>query len=149
MSTVTAAAHRTLAIPCDVVYRCIADYRMHHARFLPPAFSGFEVEEGGMGEGTIVRFTVTAGGRSRQYRMRVSEPEPGRVLRETDTGSSLVTTFMMTPDGGAARVHVETTWSGAGGIGGFFEKRFAPGAMRKLYDDMLARLEDYARALAG
>lgn len=149
MSTVTAAASRTVAAPTDVVYRCIADYRAHHPHFLPPAFSGFEVEDGGVGEGTIVRFQVTAGGRTRPYRMQVSEPEPGRVLRETDTTSSLVTTFEVRPSGESSQVHVETTWNGAGGIGGFFEKRFAPGAMRRLYDDMLARLDEYARAQAG
>jgi hypothetical protein len=149
MSTVTAAARRSLAAPPDVVYRCIADYRLHHPRFLPPAFSGFGVEAGGIGEGTIVHFEVTAGGRTRPYRMRVSEPEPGRVLRETDIGSSLVTTFTVTPEGGGSQVRVETTWRGASGIGGFFEKRFAPGAMQKLYDDMLSRLDEHARAHLG
>jgi len=149
MSTVTAAAQRTVAAPPDAVYRCIADYRTHHPRILPPAFSGYHVEAGGVGEGTIVGFAVTAGGRTRPYRMRVSEPEPGHVLRETDTGSSLVTTFTITPDGDGSQVRVETTWQGAGGIGGFFEKRFAPGAMRKLYDDMLALLDEHARAQQG
>lgn len=144
MSTVTAVATRDLAAPADVVYRCIADYRAHHPHFLPPAFSGFDVEEGGVGEGTIVRFEVTAGGRTRPYRMRVTEPEPGRVLQESDTQSSLVTTFTVTPAGDGTTVCIETTWKGAGGIGGFFEKRFAPAAMRKIYEDELTRLDAYA-----
>lgn len=148
MSLVTAVATRTVAAPADVVYRCLSDFREHHPHFLPPAFSDFEVEEGGVGEGTIARFVVTAGGRSRPYRMRVTEPEPGRVLVETDTQSSLVTTFTVTPVGGGAQVRIETTWTGAGGVGGFFEKRFAPGAMRRIYDDELARLDAYARSQA-
>ena len=145
MSTVSVAAAREVGAPAAAVFGYIADYREHHPRFLPPAFSGFTVEEGGVGPGTVVRFTVSAGGRSRPYRMRVDEPEPGRVLRESDLGSSLVTTFTVTPEGDRSRVRIETTWSGAPGIGGFFERLFAPGAIRRIYDDELARLDGYAR----
>jgi hypothetical protein len=73
--------------------------REHHPRFLPPAFSDFQVESGGMGAGTITRFKLTAGGRTREYRMTVAEPEPGRILTESDTGSSLVTTTTVSPQG--------------------------------------------------
>ena len=57
-----------------------------------------------MGTGTITRFKVTTGGRTREYQMKVSEPEPGRVLTESDTGSSLVTTTTVAPRGGASLV---------------------------------------------
>jgi uncharacterized protein YndB with AHSA1/START domain len=145
MSTVTAVAQRTIEAPADAVYGYLADYRQHHAKFLPPAFSGFEVERGGIGAGTVVRFTVNAGGRSRPYRMEVTEPEPGRVLTETDTGSSLVTVFTVTPQGGdRSLVRIETSWQGAGGARGVFEKLFAPPAMRRIYDDELRRLDGYA-----
>src|SRR5690242_7398787 len=134
-----------------VVYGYLADMRKHHPKFLPPAFSDFTVVEGGVGAGTVTTFTVRAGGRSRPYKMRLSEPEPGRVLQETDEDSSLVTTF--TVDGVAvdasggeqSRVRIRTTWQGAGGIGGFFERTFAPRAMRSIYDDELRRLDAYAR----
>jgi carbon monoxide dehydrogenase subunit G len=148
MSTVTATATRSVDAPADVVFRCLSDFRDHHPRFLPPAFSDFVVEEGGTGAGTIVRFTATAGGRSRPYRMRVEVPEPGRVLVERDTGSSLVTTFTLAPEGDRTRVRIDTTWNGAGGIGGVFERMFAPAAMKRIYDDELARLDAYAHGLA-
>ena len=38
------SAERTV----DAVYRYIADMREHHPRFLPPAFSDFQVEPGGV-----------------------------------------------------------------------------------------------------
>jgi hypothetical protein len=145
VSTVTATAERVVDAPADVVYRCISDFRAHHQRFLPPAFSGFTVEEGGTGEGTVVAFTFTAGGRSRHYRMRVVVPEPGRVLEEHDTGSSLVTRFTVRPQDDRTRVTIETTWTGAGGVGGFFERMFAPSALERIYDDELARLDAYSR----
>jgi len=149
MATILVSAERTVDAPADAVYGYIADMREHHPRFLPPAFSDFQVESGGVGEGTITRFTVTAGGRSRQYRMKVAEPEPGRVLTESDTGSSLVTTTTVTPQGGRSLVTMSTTWQGAGGIGGFFERLFAPRAMRGIYTDELERLDSYARAQRG
>jgi hypothetical protein len=42
-------------------------------------------------------------------------------------------------------VQISTTWDGAGGIGGFFEKTFAPRVMRAIYADELERLNAYAR----
>jgi hypothetical protein len=145
MATIHVSAEGPVGAPADEVYRYIADMREHHPRFLPPAFSGFEVESGGVGAGTITRFKLTAGGRTRSYRTEVAEPEPGRVLTESDTGSSSVTTFTVTPDGATSRVRIATSWQGASGIGGFFERTFAPRVLRSLYADELRRLDAYAR----
>jgi uncharacterized protein YndB with AHSA1/START domain len=145
MAKVVASAERGIDAPADQVYRSLAD--MHqHPRFLPPAFTDFEVEEGGVGAGTITRFKITAGGRTRSYRMQVSEPVPGQTLVEADTGSSLVTTFNVTARDGGSQVAITTSWDGASGIGGFFERTFAPRALRRLYLDQLDRLNAYATA---
>lgn len=144
MAEVQAKAEAEIAAPADVVYRLLRDAHQHH-HILPPAFSDFTVESGGVGAGTVVNFTFTAGGRSRQYRMTMAEPEPGRVLTETDAGSSLVTAFTVDPAGDRSRVRITTTWQGAGGVGGFFEKRFAPKALRRIYEDELRRLDAYLR----
>jgi uncharacterized protein YndB with AHSA1/START domain len=144
MATIHVTAERIIDAPADRVYGYLADMREHHPHFLPPSFSNFSVESGGVGAGTITRFKVTAGGRTREYRMQVGEPEPGRVLTESDTASSLVTTFTVDPDGERSRVRISTTWEGAGGIAGFFERTFAPLAMRRLYADELERLNRYA-----
>ena len=146
MATNLVSAERTVDAPAGAVYGYIADMREHHPHFLPPAFSDFQVESGGVGEGTITRFTVTAGGRTRPYRMKVAEPEPGRILTESDTGSSLVTRYTVAPEGSKSLVRISTTWDGAGGVGGFFERLFAPRTMRGIYADELGRLDAYARA---
>ena len=145
MARIVVSAERVVEAPADAVYRYVADMRDHHPRFLPPAFSDFRVESGGVGAGTITRFKVTAGGRTRDYRMRVDEPEPGRVLTESDTGSSAVTTFTVSPQGPASLVQISGTWDGAGGIGGLFERIFAPRVLRAIYTDELKRLDAYAR----
>jgi len=146
MATIRVSAEGRVQAPPETVYGYLADMREHHPRFLPPAFENFQVESGGVGAGTITRFDLHAGRRVRQYRMQVDEPEPGRVLTESDLGSSLVTTFTVTPEGSSSsRVRIETRWEGAGGIGGFFERTFAPRVMQRLYTDELQRLDAYAR----
>ena len=145
MARMLISAEGTVAAPAETVYRYIADMREHHPHFLPPAFSDFRVESGGVGAGTVTRFKVTAGGRTREYQMKVAEPEPGRILTESDAGSSLVTTTTVTPQGEASLVQISTAWDGAGGIGGFFERTFAPKVMRAIYADELKRLDAYAR----
>ena len=145
MARIVVSAEGAVGAPAETVYRYIADMREHHPHFLPPAFSDFQVESGGVGAGTVTRFKLTAGGRTREYRTTVAEPEPGRILTESDTGSSSVTTFTVSPQGAASRVRISTTWDGAGGIGGLFERMFAPRALRAIYADELKRLDAYAR----
>ena len=148
MSEVYVMAEGLVGAPAQRVYELIADHREHHPKFLPTNFSNVEIEQGGVGAGTITTFTMSAGSRSRNYRMRVAEPEPGRVLTESDTTSSLVTTWTVTPDGDRTRVRIETRWDGAPGVAGFFERLFAPPAMRRIYNDELRRLDKYAREQA-
>jgi uncharacterized protein YndB with AHSA1/START domain len=143
MAKVVASAERGIDAPANEVYGYLADMHQHQ-RFLPPAFTDFQVEEGGTGAGTVTSFKITAGGRTRSYRMRVSEPVPGQTLVETDAGSSLTTTFDVTPREGRSLVRITTSWDGASGIGGFFERTFAPRALRRLYLDELDRLNAYA-----
>jgi hypothetical protein len=58
---------RVVDAPAEVVYRCLADYRAHHrpGGFLPPAFTDLQVLRGGVGAGTVFRFTLRAAGRTR------------------------------------------------------------------------------------
>jgi hypothetical protein len=149
MAPISVSAERTVGAPAPEVYGYIADHREHHANFLPPAFSDFQVESGGVGAGTITRFKLTAGGRTRQLRTQVTEPEPGRVLTESDTLSSSVTTWTVTPEGTDCQVRISTTWQGAGGVGGVFERLFAPRVLRGIYADELSRLDAYAREHRG
>ena len=145
MAKIVVSSEGAVDAPAETVYRYIADMREHHPHFLPPAFSDFQVESGGVGAGTVIRYKLTAGGRTREYRAKVAEPEPGRILTESDTGSSSVTTFTVSPQGTGSVVRISGAWDGAGGIGGLFERMFAPRVLRGLYEDELKRLDAYAR----
>ena len=82
--------------------------------------------------------------------MTAAEPEPGRRLVETDANSTSVTTFVVdSAAGGTSKVAIGTEWQGASGIGGFFERMFAPRMMRSIYADELRRLDAYARTQAA
>jgi ribosome-associated toxin RatA of RatAB toxin-antitoxin module len=145
MARIEVVEEGAVGAPAELVYRCIADHEQHQ-RFLPPAFSDFRIEEGGDGAGTVTSFKVRAGGGTRAFRMRVEEPEPGRVLTESDTHSDLVTTWTVTPEGErACRVEIRTAWTADGAVG-VLERLFAPRAMRALYAEELDRLDDYARS---
>jgi hypothetical protein len=145
MAEIKAVAEREIGAPAKDVYRYISDFREHHPRFLPPNFSNLKVEKGGVGKGTVVSFHLKAGMRERDYRVEIAEPERGRVMTESDTESSMVTRWTVSPAGKNSRVQIETTWQGAGGVGGFFERMFAPLVLRRLYQNELGRLDEYAR----
>ena len=93
MAKIVVSAEGAVDAPAETVYGYIADMREHHPRFLPPAFSDFQVESGGVGAGTVIRYKLTAGGRTREYRSVVAEPKRGRILTESGIGSSAVTRF--------------------------------------------------------
>jgi uncharacterized protein YndB with AHSA1/START domain len=141
MAQVEATTERVVAADAETVFDALADYRGTRPKLLPEHFSEYEVREGGDGEGTVVHWKLQATSkRVRDCLMEVSEPTDGELV-EKDRNSSLVTTWRVTPAGeGRARVQVTTTWKGAGGIGGFFERTFAPKGLNRIYDAMLAKL---------
>jgi hypothetical protein len=94
MKPQVASATKLIHAPAEKIYKIIADYRNMHPLILPkPYFLSLHLEEGGFGEGTIVSFTMRLLGQTRSFRALISEPEPGRVLQETDADSGVATRF--------------------------------------------------------
>ncbi len=124
------------------VLALLRDYRQTRPRILSEHFQDYAVQSGGEGSGTVVGYVLRAGRRERRYRMAVDEPDPGRVLRERDEHSTLVVTWTTISESGGERatVNVVVSWEGASGVGGFFERRFAPAAVRSIYERVLANL---------
>lgn len=148
MARIHAETEAVVSASPDIVYEILADYREHHPQILPEAyFSDLQVEEGGQGAGTTFRVRTHFLGVEQGYYMTVSEPEPGRVLAETDVDSGLVTTFTVTPadDGAHARVRIATEWEASPGLAGVFERLFTPLVMRRIYAKELQQLDEYAR----
>lgn len=142
---ISASAERHIHAPAGRVYEYIRDFREHHPNFLPPQFSDFRVEAGGVGAGTLHSFKMTLGGRTSQYRVRVGEPEPGRVLIESAPASCMLTSFTVDPDiDGGSIVRIQTTWYRKG-MGGLVERVLAPRMLRGVYEQELRLLDRYAR----
>ncbi|MGW0775571.1 SRPBCC family protein [Streptomyces sp. NPDC054802] len=141
MAQVEATTERIVAADAETVFDAVADYENTRAKLLTEHFSEYEVREGGDGEGTLVHWKLQATSkRVRDCLLEVSEPTDGRLV-EKDRNSSMVTTWTVTPAGeGKCKVVVTTVWNGAGGIGGFFEKTFAPKGLGRIYDGVLANL---------
>nr|WTB04753.1 SRPBCC family protein [Streptomyces antimycoticus] len=141
MGQVEATTERIVTGKPEDVFDALADYRETRPRLLPQQFSEYEVREGGDGEGAVVHWKLQATSkRVRDCLLEVSEPSDGQLI-EKDRNSSMVTTWTVTPAGeGRSRVVVTSTWTGAGGIGGFFERTFAPKGLARIYDELLAKL---------
>ena len=143
MSEVVATAERVVRAPAEQVRAALADYEVTRRRLLTEQFSDYRVESGGHGAGTRVhwRFAATSK-RVRDQLLVVTEPTADSLV-ESDANSSMVTTWTVLPAGaGVSTVRVRTTWNGAGGIGGFFERTFAPKGLARTYEEILGRLDD-------
>ena len=147
MGQVYAVSERVLDASPEQVFEALADYEKTRPGLLPAQYSEYQVRAGGRGAGTVVHWKLQATEkRVRDCLFTVTEPSPGRLV-ETDANSSMVITWTVTPAGeGRAKAVVETTWDGAGGIGGFFERTFAPKGLKRINDEVLERL---AAAVAG
>lgn len=127
------------------IYAVLADYHHGHAQIIPNEYlRNLEVLEGGQGEGTVIRYRVRAFGFEREARAVVSEPEPGRILVERETTSSMVTTFVVTPtqNGQQAHVQIATHWEPASTLRGKLEQAFYPYILQRLFTkelDILAK----------
>jgi hypothetical protein len=141
MGKVTATAERRIAAPEQKVRQLVADYTDTRPKILTEQYHDYGVTEGGEGAGTKARWKLQATSkRVRDVAASVTEPRPGTVV-ETDANSSMVTTWTVDGSGDSSVVRIETTWEGASGIGGFFEKTFAPKGLQRIYDGVLANLE--------
>ncbi|MFF3742704.1 SRPBCC family protein [Streptomyces kronopolitis] len=141
MGQVEATTQREIAADPESVFDALADYSGTRQKLLPEHFSEYEVREGGDGKGTLVHWKLQATSkRVRDCLLEVDEPTEGQLV-EKDRNSSMVTTWVVTPSGEKrTKVTVTTTWTGAGGIGGFFEKTFAPKGLGRIYDVLLDNL---------
>lgn len=146
MAQVKATAERTIGAPVEQVWQAVSDYADVRPSLLTEHFSEYEVKAGGNGAGTTVHWKLAATSRrTRDCLIEVTSPADHRLV-ETDANSSMVTTWTVSPSGkDNSAVLIETTWQGATGMAGFMERTFAPGGLRRIYDAMLAKLDQNVR----
>jgi len=142
MGDVNVVASTVVAAPARIVYELIADYRTGHPSILPPEyFEDLQVEEGGRGAGTRIRFTMKSFGTRRVSTSIVTEPEPGRLLVETDVITGITTKFIVEPLADARTKVTFDTVVPVRGWRGWLESWLVPGYLRKVYAAELQQLE--------
>jgi hypothetical protein len=139
MPQVTATTEATLPVPPEAALAALADYRETRPAVLSERYTDYAVTEGGEGTGTVVTWRLHATEkRVRHVVADVTVDATG--VTETDRNSSLVTRYAVSPSGSGSRVVVTSSWDGATGIGGFFERTFAPKGLNRIHDEVLANL---------
>lgn len=141
-NTVHVEATAEIGAAAPDVYRAIADYEHGHPHIIPPhTFSNLRVIEGGYGAGTLIGYDMRALGKTRHARARVTEPQPGRVLVETELDMGAVTTFTVEPLPGArSRVTIATDLPTRGGFLGRIERAIIRSFLGRVYTAELAQL---------
>lgn len=133
-------------VPPAEVYAIIADYRLQHPHIVPPEyFTRLDVLEGGVGAGTRTRVEMQVLGKRRVFEQVVTEPEPGRVLMETNADGSAVTTFTVDASGeGSSHVTIATAFPVQPGVQGSLERLAVSFLFPRIYKKELAQLAEYA-----
>ena len=136
------SAVSTVLINADpaAVLAAIADYQTVRPKILSSHYSGYQLLEGGQGAGTVVTWKLQAT-KSRVRDVKATVDVAGHTVIEKDANSTLVSNWTVAPAGSGSTVNLKTSWTGAGGVKGFFEKTFAPLGLRKIQDEVLANLK--------
>jgi hypothetical protein len=130
------------------VLDAVADYQNVRPKILSPQYSEYEVLEGGHGQGTVAKWRLQAT-ESRVRNVEVSVDVAGHTVIEKDANSSMVINWTVAPAGPGSSVTVTTTWTGAGGVKGFFEKTFAPLGLKKIQGEVLGNLKNELEVQPG
>jgi hypothetical protein len=130
------------------VLDAVADYQNVRPKILSPQYSEYEVLEGGQGQGTVAKWRLQAT-ESRVRDVQVSVDVAGHTVIEKDANSSMVINWTVAPAGPGSSVTVTTTWTGAGGVKGFFEKTFAPLGLKKIQGEVLGNLKNELEGQSG
>lgn len=150
MGQIKVKAEAVLDARPEDVFATIADYRKGHPSILPKeSLYDLQVEEGGYGAGTIMRFKSRVLGVEQSFYQRVSEPDPGRIIVEQDIelGQNFVTTFRVNPveEGQKSHVEISTTLNASPGIKGFVERVVISFFNPRIYRKELKMLEAAAQ----
>ncbi|MCA9914565.1 MAG: SRPBCC family protein [Anaerolineae bacterium] len=148
MNTLYIEQSAIIHAPSDLVYSIVADYEVGHRAILPkPYFQEMVVEEGGYGAGTVIRLKMVVMGQTFNYHMRVTEPEPGRIIQESDQDTAQWSRFVLdeVSDNTQTRITIQSEFPLMPGFMGWMQRLTTPMIVRKIYREELAILNRYAQ----
>jgi hypothetical protein len=140
------SASALIDAPAKRVYDVIADYKEGHPQIIPkPPFVSLSVKEGGFGAGTRIHVEMKVFGKVQGFNAVVSEPEPGRVLVETDSEHGVVTTFTVEPRDSNSYVTIRTEMKVPDGLSGKIQKWIFTKVLNPTYKKELQMLTEVAK----
>ncbi|MET0456948.1 MAG: SRPBCC family protein [Mycobacterium sp.] len=140
MGQVSASSTVLINAQPDAVFTAVADYETVRPKILSSHYSGYQVLQGGQGAGTVATWKLQAT-ESRVRDVKANVDVAGHTVIEKDANSTMVTNWTVAPSGPGSSVTLKTSWQGAGGVKGFFEKTFAPLGLRKIQAEVLENLK--------
>ena len=140
MPQVSASSTVLIDAEPETVLSAVADYQTVRPKILSSHYSGYQVLDGGQGAGTVAAWKLQAT-KSRVREVKATVDLAGHTVIEKDANSTMVTNWTVAPAGTGSSVTVKTTWTGAGGVKGFFEKTFAPLGLKKIQAEVLDNLK--------
>lgn len=140
MGQVSASSTVLINAEPAAVLAAVADYQTVRPKVLSEHYRDYRVLEGGQGAGTVATWKLQAT-KSRVRDVKASVDIAGHTVIEKDANSTLVTNYTVAPAGPGSSVTVKTSWTGAGGVKGFFEKTFAPLGLKKIQAEVLENLK--------
>ncbi len=126
------------------LYAIISDFKKGLPSILPKKyFTGWEVEKGGNGAGTIVNVTMTFFGKEQHFRLAVTEPKPGHELVETDTVTGKYTRFTFKPfdEGKQCKITIDSKIPVEDGLFGYLKSLSVANMAKRLYKSELLALD--------
>ena len=146
MSMFTFETSRIIDAPPEPIYAVIADYHGGHNDILPrPYFQEMTVTEGGYGAGTRMTVKMKVFGKEYVYNQVVTEPEPGRMIKDTDVDTGEGAAFVLDPlDGGRrTKVTIVSEFVKEKGFAGLMQRLIVPPISRFVLNKELRNLADY------
>ena len=140
MGHVSAASTILISAEPAAVLSAVGDYQTVRPKILSSHYRDYQVLEGGQGQGTVAAWKLQAT-KSRVRDVKASVDVADHAVIEKDANSTMVTNWTVAPAGPGSSVTLTTTWTGAGGVKGFFEKTFAPLGLKKIQSEVLANLK--------
>jgi hypothetical protein len=140
MGHVSAASTILINAEPNTVLSAVGDYQNVRPKILSSHYRDYQVLEGGQGQGTIASWKLQAT-KSRVRDVRANVDVAGHAVIEKDANSTMITNWTVAPAGPGSSVTLTTTWTGAGGVKGFFEKTFAPLGLKRIQGEVLANLK--------
>src|SRR5688572_9953666 len=123
MGQVSALSSVLIDAAPEKVLAAVSDYTTVRPKILSEHYRDYAVLEGGQGAGTVATWKLQAT-KSRVRDVKAAVDVAGHTVIEKDANSSMVTNWTVAPAGTGSSVTVKTSWQGAGGVKGFFEKTF-------------------------